>query len=162
MPAIKHELNNKRGRSSVGLVGIGPVVDMLNSYSGYKRHLEAEGIKVIPCPGERLAFAVKNKGTKKALVAEFRRLINQQLPNEHVIVLALTEVSIVYREHIATTSKKHKSNKIFIDPLLELSKYLAFLYLNQGYRECPVCQIPDDFSGGKELINWHSLNHKLQ
>jgi len=153
MPAIKHELKSIGGGSSVGLVGIGPVVDMEGSYSGYKRHLKVEGIKVTPCPGEKLAFEVKNTGTKDTLVTEFRRLINKQLPNEHVVVLALTEVSMVYRKHIATTPKKHKSDKVFIDPLLELGKYLSFLYLTQGYKECPVCQIPDDFQIGDKLIS---------
>lgn len=152
MPAIKQALSSREKGSGVGLVGIGPVVDMVGPYSGYKRYLEAEGIEVIPCPGERLAFAVKNTGTKQSLVTEFRRLISQQLPKERVIVLALTEVSMVYREHIATKKKNQDTERVFIDPLLELSKYISLLYLTHGYKEAAVCQIPSDFKIEEKLI----------
>lgn len=163
MPAIRNALKVRSGRPSVGLVGIGPVIDMIGPYSGYKRHLEAEGIEVVPCPGEELAFAVKNLGgTKRELLTKFRQLINKELPNEQIIVLALTEVSMVYRQHLAESSKKSKKysgepNKLFIDPLLELGKYLSFLYLCQGYRKSTVCQIPNDFLVEKKL----SLSYDL-
>ena len=136
----------------MGLVGIGPVIDMRGAFSGYKRHLEAEGIRVTPCPADRLAFAVKSKGTGNELVTEFRRLVSTKLPKEDaVVILALTEASMVYREHIAKASKRSKSGKTFIDPLLELGKYLALLYLREGYRKCRACQIPEAYEVDEKL-----------
>lgn len=152
MPAVRRALSQSNGDTRVGLLGIGPVVDMSGGFSGYKRYLEAEGIPVIACPADRLAFAVKSKGTGAALVTDFRKLVTAILPDEPlVVILALTEVSMVYREHIAKANKNQKSTKTFIDPLLELGKYLAFLYLVYGYRECRVCQIPDDFDVDEKL-----------
>jgi aspartate/glutamate racemase len=159
MPVVRRALGQSRQGASVGLVGIGPVVDMSGGFSGYKRYLEAEGIRVIACPADRLAFAVKSKGTRAELITDFRRLVTATIPNESVVViLALTEVSMVYRDHIAKTSKNRKSEKTFIDPLLELGKYLSFLYLAQGYRECHVCQIPAGFDVDDKLrhrFGWH-------
>ena len=63
MPAVRRALDQSKGAARVGLLGIGPVVDMGAGFSGYKRYLEAEGIPVIACPADRLAFAVKSKGT---------------------------------------------------------------------------------------------------
>jgi hypothetical protein len=132
---------------------------MSGGFSGYKRYLEAEGISVIACPADELAFAVKNKGTGAERVTGFRRLVASTLPNERlVVILAVTEVSMVYREHIEKVNKNRKSEKTFIDPLLELGRYLAFLYLVMGYRECRVCQIPDDFEVDEKLrskFGWH-------
>jgi aspartate/glutamate racemase len=154
MPAVRRARQQMAGDASVGLVGIGPVVDMTGGFSGYKRYLEAEGIRVISCPADRLAFAVKSKGKPSELVTEFRRLVSATLPAEHsIVILALTEASMVYREHIAKTSKSWKSGKIFIDPLWELGKYLTFLYLRQGYRQCRVCQIPEDFDVDGKLTS---------
>ena len=44
---------------------------------------------------------------------------------------------MVYREHITKSNKNRTSEKTFIDPLLELGKYVAFLYLMEGYKELP-------------------------
>ncbi len=159
MPKIKQELQKTNGETSVGLVGIGPVIDMEGPYSGYKRHLEAVGVNVSPCPGERVAFAVKSQGTEQAFVTGFRKLLNQNLAKEHVVVLALTEVSMLYREHIAPRMKKKKIprpdrifvEKTFIDSLFELGRYIAFLYLKNGYKESLVCQIPGDFKIDEKL-----------
>jgi hypothetical protein len=60
-------------------------------------------------------------------------------------------VSLIYREHIATSSKSYKSKKVFIDPVFELSRYLVYLYLVQGLKESDVCQIPEDFELEKKL-----------
>jgi aspartate/glutamate racemase len=151
MPVIRRTLG-QNGSRRIGLVGIGPVVDMKGPFSGYKHYLEAEGIQVDPCPADRLAFAVKSKGPVDELITEFRRIVREALPKEAVVViLALTEVSMVYREHITKASQKWKSKKIFIDPLAELGKYLAFLYVQQGYKTSHVCQIPDEFEVDKIL-----------
>jgi aspartate/glutamate racemase len=157
MPAVRRALKHCPGKSSVGLVGIGPVVDMTGTLSGYKRHLEAEGIRVTPCPADRLAFAVKSKGTVNELVTDFRRLVNSTLPKEDVVViLALTEVSMIYRDHLTKSSPKNRnSKKFFIDPLLELGKFLSYHYLRQGYLECSVCQIPEGFDIDEKLSERH-------
>jgi aspartate/glutamate racemase len=158
MPAVRRALGQSTRGANVGLVGIGPVVDMEGGFSGYKRYLEAEGIQVIACPADQLAFKVKSKGTGDELITEFRQRM-KTLPNESVVViLALTEASMVYRDHVAKASKKWTSNKIYIDPLLELGKYLSFLYLAQGYRKSRVSQIPDDFDVDAKLrrkFGWH-------
>jgi aspartate/glutamate racemase len=143
MPAIRGALKSGGG-GSVGLVGIGPVVDMTGPYSGYKRHLDADTISVTPCPGDDLAFKAKSEGASDILVTEFRRLINNNLSNVRVIVLALTEVSMLYRRHIAKAKKGYSGERVFIDPLLELAKYLSWIYVTKGFRECVVCQIPSD------------------
>jgi len=69
-----------------------------------------------------------------------------------VVILALTEVSMLYRDHIAMKRDMHELNKVFIDPLLELAKYLLLIYLEQGYRESPACQIPADFDIKSKLV----------
>jgi aspartate/glutamate racemase len=157
MPAVQRALQ-RADSTNVGLVGIGPVVDMAGGFSGYKRYLEIGGIQVIPCPADRLAFAIKNQGPVAELVTEFRRLMQSGLPSGHVVViLALTEASMVYREHIAKAAKNRRSEKTFIDPLLELGKYLTFLYLRQGYKHCRACQIPEDFDVDgklKKKLGW--------
>jgi hypothetical protein len=58
---------------------------------------------------------------------------------------------LIYREHIATSPKKFKSKKVFIDSVFELSRYLVYLYLVQGLKESDVCQIPEDFELEKKL-----------
>lgn len=155
MPTVRRALGQRTQEAYVGLVGIGPVVDMSGGFSGYKSYLETEGVQVIACPADQLAFAVKSQGTGAEFVTEFRRLM-KKLPNESVVILALTEVSMVYRDHIANVSKNWKSDKTFIDPLLELGKYLSFLYSAQGYNNCRVCQIPEGFDVEEKL--WKKFN----
>ena len=144
IPEIKYQIlksNNPR----VGLVGIGTVIDISGGYSGYKSHFQENGIEVIPCNAEALAYDIKNIGTSKkeinSIVEKFRNLVRHKLKSESVIVLSLTEVSLIYREHKETLSKKYKETKIFIDPLMELSRYLVYLYLLQGYQNSNVFQI---------------------
>lgn len=144
IPAIRAAFEKASGANTVGLIGIGPVIDMTGPYSGYKRHLDAERISVTPCNGEELAFKAKNAGANDVLVTYFRRLVNEKLSAARVIVLALTEVSMLYRRHIAKAKKGYKADRVFIDPLLELAKYLARMYVTRGYRDCAVCQIPPE------------------
>ena len=158
MPGVRRALEDWNGEADVGLVGIGPVIDIEGSHSGYKRHLAKVEIKPRPCAAEDLARKVKNTGPgaspqkKKKLVDEFRFLIKKKLPDVHVVILALTEVSMLYRDHIAMKRDMHELNKVFIDPLLELAKYLLLIYLEQGYRESPACQIPADFDIKSKLV----------
>lgn len=131
---------------SIGLLGIGPVVDTAGSYSGYKPHLESAKINVTPCAADALGYAFKQKGVDdKTLATDFSRLINEELANEEIIVLALTEASIIYRKHIRENKQKRRGNRVFVDPLMELAKYLVGEYLRLGYRDCAVCQIPSDY-----------------
>ena len=130
---------------SVGLLGIGPVVDMQGPYSGYKPHLEAAKIKIKRCAADDLAYDFKLKGAEDpTLVTDFRKLVRRELAQEEVIVLALTEASIIYRMHIER-SGKHKDKKQYIDSLKKLAEYLVRIYLEEGYRNCDVCQIPRDY-----------------
>ncbi|MHB1002117.1 MAG: hypothetical protein ACYC27_22990 [Armatimonadota bacterium] len=154
MPAIRRALEQHSRGTGVSLVGIGTVVDLTGKFSGYKRHLEAENIRVTPCPADELAFAMKSKGKANKLITEFRNLISTTVPaQDAVVILALTEASMVYRDHIAKSPSNRKSGKTFIDPLVELGRYLSFLYLTQGYRECPVCQIPAEYEIDDKLRN---------
>lgn len=138
---------------SVELLGISPVVDMEGTYSGYKSHLVAAKIKVKPCPADNLAYAFKQKGAEdKTLATDFNRLISTRLANKRVIILALTEASIIYRKHITTNGRNRWGNKVFIDPLMELAKHLVHLYLLEGYENSVVCQIPNDFSLSDKLL----------
>ena len=152
MPAVRRARLQIGGDATIGLVGIGPVVDFKSGFSGYRRYLEQDGARVVACPADPLAFAVKNKGTGPDLVTAFRRLMSANLPSDRVVViLALTEASMVYRDHIAKASAKQRSGRVFIDSLRELAKYLAFLYLREGYKQCRVCQIPEDFDVDERL-----------
>jgi aspartate/glutamate racemase len=162
MPAVRSALLDT-GANAVGLVGIGPVVDFSGHYSGYKRWLESEGIPVTPCPADELAFEFKSRGTVDRLLSKFRNLVSNSLPtNEPVVILALTELSIIYRDHQAKTPEKKRSSRVFIDPLQELAKYLCFTYLSSGYRECDVCQVPVTFDVEKKLstrLGWKTHPH---
>ena len=158
MPIIKYELSRSDSGNRVGLLGIGPVINFNDSYSGYKKHFEAAGIKVSPCNGDELAFRFKSMGHKRTLVTDFKKLINEQLPNEKVVVLALTEISMVYREYQKLNRNKKETDQIFIDPLIELSHFISYLYLVHGYRNNPVCQIPSDFPIEDKLFDWIIFN----
>lgn len=157
IPAIKNALDATNSKTKgVGLVGIGPVIDMAGGYSGYKKHFLDNSIKVTPCSGEKLAYIMKNIGTDKddikSAIAKFRNMIQQQLPTVDVVVLSLTEISLVYRGHIDTMKKGQQSRKTFIDPLYELARYLVFLYLSFGFKISDVCQIPEIFNLDQKLI----------
>lgn len=156
LPSILYALNTTKSKEQgIGLIGIGPVVDLDGGYSGYAKYFKQSGIKITPSSGVRLAYQMKNVGinrqkTDKA-ISEFRNQIKREFTNVDVVVMALTEISLVYRNHIATLSKKRKPSKVFIDPLAELARYLVFLYLKDGLRNSKVCQIPESFDLETEL-----------
>jgi aspartate/glutamate racemase len=144
LPAVRNAVAAAGGEEQVGLIGIGAVVDMEAGYSGYRAPLEDAGLKVVPCPADDLAFAVKSQQTSKEFVTEFTRLMRQKLPVEvTVVVLALTEVSMVYRRSVAEAPPNRKSQRVYVDPLGELGRYLAYRYALRGYLESPVCQLND-------------------
>jgi len=167
LPEIKNQLAKSANKSaSVGLVGIGPVIDIKGGYSGYAKHFEENGIEVVPCDATELAWEIKRIGTNddrdeiQSLVNKFRSLINEHLKDVNIIVLSLTEVSLIYRKHIEKSSSKHKTTKVFIDPVYELSRHLVFLYLLQGFRESKACQIPKGFDIAGKLKNLIYPNKK--
>lgn len=150
----------------VGLVGIGPVIDLNGGYSGYARYFRDHDIRVKSCSAMHLAYVVKNVGVdslrktdrrrgaeakrdahakRKNVVTEFRKLIKQGLPDVRVIVLALTEASLAYRQHLETAPAKHVDGRVYVDPVYELARHLVFTYLRRGYRDAAVCQIPANF-----------------
>jgi aspartate/glutamate racemase len=135
-------LENARSNAQVvGLVGIGPVIDIEGQYSGYRAPLEEHGFEVVPCDGLALAYSVKSKGDDDPrLITEFRSLMH---PLPKVVILALTEVSMLYRRHIAKSSTKRPDPHVYIDPLGELGRELAYRYLVRGYLESEVCQTFD-------------------
>lgn len=156
----------------VGLVGIGPVIDLNGGYSGYARYFRDAGVRVKSCSAMHLAYVVKNVGVdslrkterkrsgdgrkdahakRKNVVTEFRKLIKQGLPGVRVIVLALTEASLAYREHLETAPAKHVDGRVYVDPVFELARLLVFTYLRRGYRDAAVCQIPADFELEEKL-----------
>lgn len=152
LPEIKYQLKYIDEKSpAVGLVGIGPVIDVKGEYSGYAKQFRENGIKVFPSDATNLAWAIKRVGTSdnqdeiQSLIEKFRALI-RELSEVKIVVLSLTEVSLIYRKHIQKLPKKYKPNKILIDPLYELSRYLVYLYLLYGMKENKVCQIPDEFN----------------
>jgi len=162
LPKIQKELAKQDDNSSsVGLFGIGPVIDIEGGYSGYAKHFKDNGIGVVPCDSTDLAWDIKSVGTSdnkdeiQSLIEKFRTM-TRGLTGVKIVVLALTEISLIYRKHIAKLPKKYKSQKIIIDPLFELSRYLVFTYLLQGFRENRVYQLSDEFfpleSNLKEMI----------
>lgn len=140
--ACVRALRNARSTAQVvGLVGIGPVIDVEGRYSGYRAPLEEHGFEVVPCDGLSLAYSVKSKGDDdQRLITEFRTLMR---PLPTVVILALTEVSMLYRRHIAKSNPKRPDPHVYIDPLAELGRELAYRYLVRGYLESPVCQTVD-------------------
>lgn len=127
--------------ATVGLVGIGPVIDLEGGFSGYKAPLEDRGFDVAPCDGGTLAYHVKSQGDDDPrLVTEFRSLM-RDMPD--VVILALTEVSMLYRRHKAKLNPNRPDSRTYIDPLAELGRELAFQYLVRGYLESEVCQMQD-------------------
>lgn len=158
LPAIISALEKTNTKEKgIGLVGIGPVIDVNGEYSGYKRHLQEKNISVTPCQGEQLAYVMKNIGVNAGEItsatAKFRNLVSRTLPDVTVVVLSLTEVSLVYRKHVETKKKDHRESKVFIDPLFELARYLVHIYLLEGFRSSEVSEIPDNFDLEKKLMS---------
>jgi aspartate/glutamate racemase len=143
MPAIRAAVS-EHGQKHVALVGIGAVVDMEGGHSGYQVPLESEGLTVVPCPADDLAFAVKSGRFTKAFVSEFRRILRELSTEVRVVILALTEVSMVYRAHTDIMLPDWEVQRVFVDPLHELGRYLAYRYVLRGYLESEVCQLKDE------------------
>ncbi|QPH56017.1 aspartate/glutamate racemase family protein [Pontivivens ytuae] len=142
------------GDTEVGLIGIAPVVDFDRGFSGYDTELSPKGYRILPCNGEALAWEVKNRGDNirkfNQPYQSFEKLVSKQFDSVRTIILALTEVSLVYRENVKRAHKKFPET-VFVDPLLELSKYLLFRYLSTGLRESKVCALPRDFEIDNEI-----------
>lgn len=155
MPAVRQAIHASGGTGAVGLLGIGPVVDVDGAFSGYGRHLAAEGVEVTPCPADQLAFAVKSQGAAEDPMKAFRQMIRGLPDSIAVVILAVTEASAVYRAHVAKAPRGRQERRTYVDPLAELGRYLVYLYVAAGYRDCAVCQIPSDF----DIRN--KLQHKL-
>lgn len=147
--ALKYKFGQTQGLE-VGLIGIDPVVDLAGGYSGYEQPFREAGIMARGYNASNLAFAVKNIGTDqrriRSVTERFRRLVDENLADESVIVLSLTEISILYRNHILTAPKRQpRKKKLFIDPLFELARFLVLKYLSAGLRHSKLCNIPTDF-----------------
>lgn len=140
---------------NIGLIGIGSVIDFDDGFSGYSSVLEGEEFQFHPSNGEELAWKIKDIGSdekriNKAL-SDFRKMVREEFSEVAVVVLALTEVSIVYRQHIAKMPSKQPDLRVYIDPLHELSRELVRRYLEIGYRKSEVCQIPVDYPVEQQL-----------
>ncbi len=148
IPAIKAKLSESDA-SKVGIVGIGPVINMEEDYSGYERHFNQNSILPVPFDGTDIAYDIKNAGTDNSkinkAVNKFRRLVKEHIGDTEIIVLALTEVSLAFRRHKETANKKGGGFDNYIDPLEELTRYLVYLYAVDGYKQSKICQIPDSF-----------------
>lgn len=147
----------------VGIIGIGPVIDMGGNYSGYKPYLVDEGYSVTPVNGEELAYIMKNIGDDTKVinktVGQFRNLIRKEFADINIIILALTEVSMVYRQHIERSKKNYQSKYIYIDPLKELGWFIVQMYITMGYRMSKVCSLPEEFD--VELF-WNDKIQKMR
>ena len=153
--AVKSKLS-KSTQEKVGIVGIGPVINMDDEFSGYKIHFDRNSIVPMPFDGTDIAYEIKNAGTDNrkinSAVTKLRNLINRQIGDtDIVVVLALTEVSLAFRRHKETASKKGPTYDNYIDPLEELARYLVYEYVHEGYKNSQICQIPDDFPVAEKL-----------
>jgi aspartate/glutamate racemase len=141
----------------VGLIGIGPVIDLDGDFSGYRRYLTEAGISVATCPADDFAFEIKNQPDSTSRAATFGRLVRSLPPTTDVVILALTEASIVFRRDIAPHLQKRSDSRMYIDALAELGGYMAFVYLMSGYLESEVCQISQEemiASKLSSLLGW--------
>lgn len=132
----------------VGLVGISPVVNFDQGFSGYSDALTSAGFDAVPCDGTELAWDVKNLGDKITELNQpfqlFTRMVDRHFSDVNVVILALTEISLVYRDNRKGIRKRY-ADKVFIDPLLELSKFLLYRYVVKGVVNSRVCALPNDF-----------------
>jgi aspartate racemase len=142
IPAVRRALDTQPSGTGVSVIGIGPVIDLAAGFSGYRRHLEAAGIEVATCPADEFAFAIKNQPEERSRVAAFAKLIKGLPADTGVVVLALTEASLVYPDY-APHARKRDDHRVYVDALGELGRYVAFNYLLAGYLESDVCQIAD-------------------
>ena len=144
LPAILRAVNKSGVGNKVGLIGIGAVVDKKGGYSGYIELLESHGLEPIACAADDLAFAVKSQKSSREFVTDFTRLMQKKFANDvKVVVLGLTEVSMVYRRSVAEAPAKRQPTREYVDPLGELGRFLALQHTLRGYLDSPVCQITD-------------------
>lgn len=143
VPAVERALAEQAADTGVGLIGISPVVDVEGGFSGYRRHLVEAGISVATCAADDFAFDIKNQPDSTSRAAAFGRLVRSLPPETGVVILALTEASIVFRRDVAPQLKRRGDPRSYIDALAELGAYLAFAYLVEGYLQSEVCQIAE-------------------
>ncbi len=153
VPAVARRLRESP-EAAVGLIGIGPVIDLDGGYSGYRQRLDDAGIVVATCAADEFAFEIKNQPSHKKRMGAFGKLV-KSLPDVAVVILALTEASIVYQEY-AKRGKNHSDRRVYVDAVQELGTYLAFNYLLTGYVNAEVCQIRDE-----EDVSWSRLYARL-
>lgn len=145
LPGILTVVKDKQGsnKRKIGLIGIGPVIDK-GKYSRYRKVLEDENIVVHEFLGEELAYLMKRIGTNteetKAAVRKFSHILRNEFEEDEVIVLALTEVSLMYREYKETIKEKYQVSNIVIDPMKELAKAIVEKYIIKGAKESLVMQ----------------------
>lgn len=148
---LEHEYteNHSRENKVLGLIGIGPVIDLDAGYSGYSELSDTANVKIIGSDATELAYEIKNLGDDPKLIhnvtKEFRRQIREDLAEADTVIIALTEASIVYRDHKNKISNKNNVNRNrinFIDPVASLSKAVVMEYLRIGYRESALVGLP--------------------
>jgi aspartate racemase len=157
VPAAERALAKQAPGAVVGLIGISPVVDVDGGFSGYRRHLAEAGIPVVTCAADDFAFEIKNQPDSSSRVAAFGRLVKSLPPTTGVVILALTEASIVFRRDVVPHLKRRGDSRSYVDALAELGKYLTFVYLVEGYLESEVCQIaeaPMIENKLRQLLGW--------
>jgi aspartate racemase len=151
VPAVLRELERLESGADVGLIGIGTVIDVLGDFSGYRRHLEEAGLTVEARAADEFAHAIKNQPNGSKRVRAFGRLVTS-LPNTvRVVILALTEASLVYSADYESRRTGRGDTRSYIDAVQELGDYLAFSYLLDGYQQAKVCQITDLASVSRKL-----------
>jgi aspartate racemase len=158
VPAAARALATQDSGTGVGLIGIGPVIDLDGDFSGYRRHLADAQISVATCPADEFAFEIKSQPDDTiSRAATFGRLVRSLPSTTGVVILALTEASIVFRRDVAPSLQKRSDPRSYVDTLAELGTYLAFVYLMSGYLESEVCQIteaPMIESKLRKLLGW--------
>lgn len=159
VPAAARALAQTDG-AGVGLIGIGSVIDLDSEFSGYRRHLQNAGISVATCEPDAandFAFEIKNQPDVTSQAATFGKLIRSLPSTTGVVILALTEASIVFRHAIARQLRKRPDTRLYVDALAELGAYVTFVYLLSGYLESEVCQLTDEPTITRklhELLGW--------
>ncbi len=151
-----HRDANPEGAASkkvIGLLGIGPVIALDEGYSGYSKLRDLGHYEIVGADATDLAYEIKKLGDDpqriKTVTNRFRKQVREELANVDQIIIALTEASIVYRDHRNTISRKteDKSKQIdFIDPVDSLAKRIVLLYLTNGYRASKLVGLPNDYN----------------
>lgn len=165
VPAAARALAKQPDGTGVGLIGIGPVIDFDGDHSGYRSYLEDAGITVATCAADDFAFRIKNQPDSTSRATTFGKLVRGLPPTADVVILALTEASIVFRRDIAPRLNKRSDLRVYIDALAELGTYMAFVYLMSGYLESEVCQITDApmiESRLRERLGWAGLHSECE